>query len=162
MKKIILPLLLIVAILTNNTASAKRTTNALNRSCPKIAEVGTQSSTIYKQSAPIRSGGIGTPIVGYRKEPTLIMNSNISTRGTRDIYDSKGNRLGSCPWATAEGHPGGRLRCTMQTSSLRQSALKNTRSTSIYFSVTPKLCVRVPDAGRCYGSVKGPCNQLIS
>jgi hypothetical protein len=162
MKKIILPLLFVMATVTTNTALAQRKTSALSRACPKVAEVGGQSSTIYKQSAPLRSGGIGSPIVGYRNEPTLIMNSNISSRGTRNIFDSKGNRLGSCPWATADGHSGGRLRCTMQTSSLRRSALKNTRSSAVYFSVTPKLCVRIPDAGRCYGSVKGNCNRLIS
>ena len=135
----------------------------LSKFCKTFQTVPANGTFIYKQSAPLRSGGVGTPLIGYRKEPTLIMNRNVSTRGTTSIYDRQGNRLGSCPWATAEGHSGGRFRCTMQTANLRRSAVKNTRSAEIYFVVNSrtKFCAKVSDAGRCFGSVKGLCNQLI-
>jgi hypothetical protein len=165
MKKILFSLFLIAIAIGNQSAFAQKENKknaGLKRYCPRVVDVGGASDTIYKQSAPLRAGGIGTAIIGYRKEPTLIMNRNISVRGTRNIYDIKGNKLGSCPWTDAHGHSGGRYRCTMQTSSLRRSAVGNTRSATVYFSVTNKMCVRVPDAGRCYGSVKGLCNQLIS
>jgi len=118
------------------------------------------SAYIYKNSAPLRSGGVGTPIVGFRREPTLIMNQNITRSGTV-IYDSQGNRIGSCPWASAHGHSGGRFRCSMQTASLRRAAIRGTGSPKIFFRTRGTRCVEVPDAGRCYGSVKGLCNQLI-
>jgi hypothetical protein len=125
--------------------------------------VGNSGTFIYKNSAPIRSGGVGTPLVGYRKEPTLIMVKNVSTRGTTTIYDSQGTSIGRCPWASAHDTQGGRFRCSMTTASLRKKAVTNTRSAEIYFLLNPrtKSCAKVPDAGRCYGSVKGLCNQLI-
>jgi hypothetical protein len=118
---------------------------------------------IYKNAAPLRSGGIGTPLIGYRVEPTLIMNSGaFSSRGSTRITDSAGNFLGSCPWASAEGHSGGRFRCTMNTRNLRRAAIKNTRSPAIFIRYKGTACAKIPDAGRCYGSVKGTCNQTLS
>lgn len=132
----------------------------LAKVCPKTLLVGGQSGTVYKNSAPLRSGGVGTPLIGYRKEPSLLMSRRYTTSGT-SIYDSKGNKIGSCPWASAHGFSGGRFRCTMQTSSLRKSAVRNTNKANVYFKVNSKTCVEVTDAGRCYGSSKGLCNQLI-
>lgn len=144
------------------SARAQQLANKRNlaKSCPNISQVGSASGTIYKNSAPLRSGGIGTPLIGYRKEPSLIMLRRYTTSGT-SIYDSKGQKIGSCPWASAHDAAGGRFRCTMQTASLRKNAVKNTNNASIYFKVNSKTCVAVPDAGRCYGSFKGLCNQLI-
>ena len=136
---------------------SKRT---LKKVCPKTILVGSASGTVYKNSAPLRSGGVGTPLIGYRKEPSLLMSRRYTTSGT-SIYDSNGAKIGSCPWATAHGFAGGRFRCTMQTASLRGSAVRNTKKPNVFFKVNSKTCVEVPDAGRCYGSSKGLCNQLI-
>lgn len=117
---------------------------------------------IYKNSAPLRnsSGNIS----GFRQEPTLIMNSNISTKGRAAIFDSRGRQIGSCPWASASGHRGGRYRCTMSTRSLRQTALRNTRRAAIFIRTNSRsrICMRIRDVGRCEGSVKGLCDRLIS
>jgi len=119
------------------------------------------SRFIYKNSAPLRLGG--GAITGFRQEPTLIMNSSaFSSRGSTKIYDSNGKVIGSCPWASAHGHAGGRFRCTMKTASLRRTAVKNTKSAAVFIRYKGTACVKVPDAGRCYGSVKGQCNRLIS
>lgn len=131
------------------------------KGCKNIDGVSKGGTYIYKNSAPLRSGGIGTRIVGFRREPTLIMNKNVSSRGRTYILDSKGNTLGSCPWASAHGHSGGRFRCTMSTSSLRRKAVKNTGKPAVFFKVKGSLCAEVPDAGRCFGSVKGLCNQTL-
>ena len=152
--------LLICCSLTEASSEIKH--RNLSKVCSRIILAGNASSTIYKQSAPLRSGGVGTPLIGYRKEPTLIMNRNISSRGTKPVFDSKGNVLMRCPWASAEGHAGGRFRCTSQTSTIRRAAIRNTKSPSIFFNVNGGTCVKVADAGRCIGSVKGLCNQLIS
>ena len=133
---------------------------ALAEVCETVLSTS-QARTIYKNSAPLRSGGVGTPLIGYRKEPTLIMNTNNSSRGTTAIYSAAGAKIGSCPWATAEGHPGGRYRCTMSTSSLRRAAQRSGNSPKVYFRLKNKICVEIKDAGKCYGSVKGLCNQTI-
>lgn len=161
MKKLLLLALSTAVALSAHTAEAARRRPASVPGCRTVQSVQSGGIYIYKNSAPLRSGGIGTPIVGFRNEPTLIMNRNVSSRGTATIFDTKGNKIGSCPWASAHGHAGGRYRCTMQTSSLRRAAMSQTRSATVLFKISPSLCVSVPDAGRCYGSVKGRCNQLI-
>lgn len=117
---------------------------------------------IYKNAAPLRSGGPGTPLVGFRKQPTLIMNKSY-TRGSTKIYDSQDNLLATCPWAEAHGHAGGRFRCINSTIAMKRRAIKNTGSPTVYFLVNPrkKLCAEVPDSGKCYGSVKGLCNTNL-
>jgi hypothetical protein len=143
-----------------SSANAQYRALSIDKVCPKVQAAGSESATIYKQSAPLRSGGVGTPLIGYRKEPTLIFNRRNFSGSSFTIYDSKGNSLARCPFASAEGHAG-RARCTAQTAGVRGAAIKNTRSARIYFKINKNLCVSVPDAGRCVGSVKGLCNQLI-
>jgi len=133
------------------------------RGCERILDVKKSRSFIYKHSAPMRVGGrtYPAPIVGFRKEPTLILNVRIgSTQGTK-ILDSKGITIGSCPWTVAKGHSGGRYRCTMSTSSLRRKAIKSSGKPAIFFTLNKKSCAKVEDAGRCLGSSKGLCNQII-
>jgi hypothetical protein len=135
----------------------------VKRGCERILDVKKGRSFIYKHSAPMRAGGrtYPAPIVGFRKEPTLILNARIgSTKGAK-ILDSKGTTIGSCPWAVAHGHSGGRYRCTMSTSSLRRKAIKSSGKPAIFFTLNKKSCAKVEDAGRCIGSVKGLCNQTI-
>lgn len=126
--------------------------------CKSVVSVN--SGFIYKNSAPLRRGGPGTPLIGFRNEPSMIGHHKKLNRGGTRIYDSKGNKIGSCPWASAHDSVGGRFRCTMQTSSLRRAASR-TGNPRIYFTNIGTQCIEVPDAGRCYGSVKGRCNQLI-
>jgi hypothetical protein len=156
-----LVLVTMVALSGMSTATAQDVrARSLAQNCPTVLDVGAQSSTIYKQSAPMRSGGIGTTIVGFRREPTLIYNRRNFSGGFATIYDSQGNSLARCPHTSAHGHAG-RARCTVQTASVRRAAVRRTGSPAVYFKVSNRLCVKVPDAGRCVGSVKGLCNQLI-
>jgi hypothetical protein len=68
-------LLAVVGVVgTSGSAHAQGRAKSLDQICPKVQAAGSESSTIYKQSAPLRSGGVGTPLIGYRKEPTLIFN----------------------------------------------------------------------------------------
>jgi hypothetical protein len=131
------------------------------KGCDEILQITPDKNFIYKQSAPIRESAIGSPIIGFRQEPTLIMNEDISSKGQIPVLDSSGKQLFTCPWATATGHKGGRARCTVKTSDVRRKAIANTGSPSILFKVNPNQCVLVPDAGRCVNSVKGQCDRLI-
>jgi hypothetical protein len=130
-------------------------------SCTTVEKLPSKNF-IYKNAAPMRTGGPGTPLVGFRKQPTLIMNKAY-TRGQTKIYDSQDNLLATCPWATAHGHAGGRFRCTNSTVAMKRRAVKNTGSPTVYFVVNArtKFCAEVPDSGRCYGSVKGLCNTNL-
>ena len=114
---------------------------------------------IYKNSAPLRNArGI---MIGLRYEPTLILAKTRSAARSTTIFNSKGKALASCPWAPADGTVGGRMRCTMQTSSLRRAAVSSAGSPKVFFAVGGGKCVAVPDAGACYGSFKGGCNRTI-
>lgn len=62
-------LLLAGALLFTNQLHAERKHRNLKAVCGRVLDAGNASSTIYKQSAPLRSGGVGTPLIGYRKEP---------------------------------------------------------------------------------------------
>jgi len=155
-----LALILALVGLTVVSAAEAERARTIDQTCPRVIDVGRPSSTIYKQSAPLRAGGPGTPIIGFRREPTLIYNARNFSGGAATIYDSRGNRLASCPHTSAIGHAG-RARCTVQTASVRRAAVAKTRSPAIFFKINRNTCVRVPDAGRCVGSVKGLCNQLI-
>lgn len=163
MKKLVI-LLIALSLVCVDSAFAARVKKASKptalKACSKVE--GVNQGYIYKNSAPLRSGGPGTPLVGYRKEPTLIMMKRLILSRTATVYDSKGNNIGSCPWASAHDTVSGRYRCTMSTSGLRSSARKKTGSPRVFFKVNSKTCVEIPDAGRCYGSSKGLCTQLIS
>lgn len=157
MKKFLFVFVGVFFAVTSFAAPVK--TKALSSVCTSVQ--GYSSLFVYKNSAPLRSGGVGTPLIGYREEPTLIMTRNVSSRGTSTIYDSNGKSLGRCPWTSAHGFSGGRFRCTMNTRALRRAAIKNTRSPSVYFTLKGKSCVKIADAGKCYGSSKGKCNQTL-
>lgn len=153
----ILALVLGFGIFSAPTAEAQRHGKALSTVCKTVR--GT-SGFIYKNSAPLRSGGVGTPLVGFRYEPTVISNIRGVLLSSANIYDTNGATIGRCPFASAQGHAG-RYRCTMKTSSLRRAAVRNTRSPAVLFQLKGKSCVLIPDAGKCYGSVKGACNRTI-
>lgn len=157
MKKILQALSVTLATISFGVAAQAQTI----ASCSTVETVRSKNF-IYKNAAPLRSGGPGTPLVGFRRQPTLIMNKSYTRSSTR-VYDSQDNLLVTCPWATAHGHAGGRFRCTNSTALMRRQAIKKTGSPAVFFVTNPrtKSCVLVPDAGRCYGSVKGECNKLI-
>lgn len=145
------------------TSTPKPKKSKLEKVCGKIKKITSLPNRcyIYKNSAPNRAGGPGTPLIGYRQEPTLIGNCNGSlSRSGTTIYSKKGKILGTCPFTSAHGHYG-RYRCTMPTAILRRMAVARTKKPEVYFSKGKKSCVKVPDAGKCYGSSKGLCNRVI-
>jgi hypothetical protein len=159
MKKIVVAISLTIATLSFGLAAQAQTI----ASCATVETLPSKSKNfIYKNAAPMRTGGVGTPLVGFRRQPTLIMNKFYTRSGTR-VYDSQDNLLTTCPWAVANGHSGGRFRCTNSTVAMRRKAIKNTGSPAVYFVTNPKTksCALVPDAGRCYGSVKGLCTTTL-
>lgn len=155
--------LLFVGLLSSATAQTETPTPTPTAFPPEGATVITLPSRglIYKNAAPERVGGPGTPLKGYRKEPTLIFSSLTNGRlGTTTIFDSEGTRLIRCPKASAHGFAG-RYRCTNSTPKMCGKARRNTGSKAVFFKVDTNRYVKVPNSGRCYGSTKGLCNQDI-
>lgn len=166
MKKFLILSLIAFVFVCSTTQAQEPTPTSTPTPAEELAKVCKKITTlpnrgfIYKNSAPLRSGGIGTPLIGYRKEPTLIGNVSLNRSGAI-IYSSNGSKLGRCPWTSAHGHAGGRYRCTMGTASLRKRAISRTGSPIVLFRLNGKSCAKVPDAGKCYGSSKGLCNTTI-
>lgn len=127
--------------------------------CTKVENIN--SNYIYKNAAPLRRGGEGTPLVGFQEVPTLIMKRNVSTRGFASVFNSKGGLITRCGWKTASEFAGGRYKCSANTRSMRKAAISKGGNPAGIFKVSPRLCVRVPDLGKCVGSVKGKCNQIL-
>jgi len=151
----------LVGLVVSGSAEAQVRARGLAQFCPTTQDVGSASGTVYKNSAPVRANSsLTAPIVYFRQEPTLIFGRRNFTGSSFTIYDGSGNSLGRCPYATAHGAQG-RARCSMQTRSVRRAAVKNTASPTVYFKISQNLCVKIPDAGSCYGSVKGLCNQVL-
>ncbi len=159
----ILASVLLAGIVSSAVAQTETPTPTPTAFPPEDATVITLPSggLIYKNAAPVRAGGSGTPLVGYRKEPTLIFSSLANGRlGTTTIYDSEGTRLIRCPKTSAHGFAG-RYRCTNNTPKMCAKARRNTDSKAVFFKVDTNRYVKVPNSGRCYGSTKGLCNQDI-
>jgi len=144
-----------VALLIIGNAYAAKGLSTVCKSTRSVGSVG-----LYKNSAPLRSSTSGL-IIGFRTEPTLLFSRRADIPSRRSvIYSKSGSKIGSCLITSAHGFAG-RARCVMKTSSLRRAAIKNAKAPNVYFSLK-KGCVKIEDAGRCYGSVKGLCNRTIS
>jgi hypothetical protein len=90
------------------------------------------------------------------------------TRGTprvssATLIDAKGGKLTTCgPKPCRDCSQGFRYVCTTGggTNALAKRAKKNGGSYTVYYKVGSQ-CVTIPDIGRCKGSVKGLCNQVL-
>jgi hypothetical protein len=135
--------------------------------CPTVKELGPNQ---YKNNSPIRAqnGNNASPITRFALNPTIIfIVGNPATLGRASVYDSAGNYLTSGVRLTCDKR--GRGVCNARykgsesapndTRSIRRKAVKNTKSPSIYWKVSSKLCYRIPDAGKCYNVQKrGLCD----
>lgn len=157
MKKVFFTLFLLCLCLPLTALAARKGSVGSFAACSTIYTLP-HSSFVYKNSAPVR--GSSGAIIYFRREPTLIMKTRFSG-GSTTIYASNGVAIGSCPKTSAHGFAGGRMRCTMQTASLRRSAVSKSGSPAALFTLGGGKCAKVPDAGRCYGSSKGLCNQIL-
>ncbi len=127
--------------------------------CENVVKIN--HNFIYKNSAPLRAGGEGTPLLGYEEVPTLIMKKDVSNKGLARVFDTTGNLITKCGWRTATGFPGGRFKCASNTRGMRKAAIKKSGTPAAFFKINRRTCIRIPDIGKCYGSVKGKCNQIL-
>ena len=130
----------------------------LSKVCKNVQELGPNQ---YKNNSPIRAqnGNNASPITRFALNPTIIfIRGNPAKLGRANVYDSKGNYLTSgmklgCD-APGRGTCNARYKgsevAPNDTRSVRRKAIAKTRSPSIYWRVATNLCIRVPDAGKCY------------
>jgi hypothetical protein len=136
----------------------KRVSPRFSRVCSQVQELGNNQ---YKTNSPIRAqfGNNASPIVRFALNPTIIFVVGNPAKLSRAlVYDKAGNLLtsgnrlgcdapgrGTCNSRYKGFETGGQ-----DTRSIRRKAIQNTRSPEIFWKVSNKMCVRVPDAGRCY------------
>ncbi len=124
--------------------------------CPTIKSITNRSAlgvTVqYKNNQVQRTGGVGTPITFFKRNPTII-----ETRGRRTfknsratIYDKDGKAIcTSAPrqgCSVTRGECLGRYKFDCATSSVRRA----TSNGGAFIKVSSNLCVAVPNAGKCY------------
>jgi hypothetical protein len=154
---------ILCAAVAPETATAQ-----LSRVCPNVQELGPNQ---YKNNSPIRAAGVGTPIQRFALNPTIIfIRGNPARLSRANVYDSAGNfltsgqRLGCA--APGRGTCNSRYKgsevAPNDTRSVRRRAVANTRSPAIFWRVANNLCIRIPDAGRCYNvQVRGFCDGRV-
>ncbi len=142
----------------------------LSKVCKNVQELGANQ---YKNNSPIRAqnGNNASPITRFALNPTIIfIRGNPAKLARANVYDSQGNYLTSGVRLGCDAP--GRGTCNSRykgsevspndTRSVRRKAVAKTRSPSIYWRVATNLCIRVPDAGKCYNvQVRGFCDGRI-
>lgn len=149
-----------------SVASAQLTTV-----CPTYRELGRDQ---YKSNTPQRTGGVGTALVGFTENPSIIfIKTNPAKLGQAKVYDKKGNLLFSAPRLSCASRPKGyfrgeclsRYKANVKNAStrvMRRKAIRQTGSPEAFWKVSSTLCVRVMDLGKCYNvKVRGKCDGRI-
>jgi hypothetical protein len=150
MKKIFLALTL---VLSTAALSAHAQLSAV---CPTVVDIN-NSSTIgatvqYKNNQVQRAGGVGTPLAGFLRQPTIIATQgrNPFKLSRATVYNSSGkvvcssaNRQGC---ATTRGECLARYKFNCGTTALRKATTRG----GAYVKVATNLCINVPNPGKCY------------
>jgi hypothetical protein len=138
----------------------------LSKVCQRVVEItdrGRPAGALiqWKNHQVQRSGGVGSPITFFLRQPTIIATQgrNPFTLGRATIYDSNGKavcssgpRLG-CSVRRGECLARYKFNCNSTT------ARQRTQRGGAYVKVSPTTCIRLPSAGRCYNvKVRGLCD----
>lgn len=127
----------------------------LSAVCPTVFNINERSGIgaliQYKNNQVQRTGGVGTPLAGFLRQPTII-----STQGRNPfrlsratIYDSKGKAIctssGRQGCSVSRGECLARYKFPCSTTSIRRATREGA-----FVKVAEKMCIRVPNAGKCY------------
>jgi hypothetical protein len=155
-------LVALTSLVTLDAHAAGRALRGTVSGCSTIRGLG---ADIYKNSKPVRAcSAINCPIAYFERSPSLLVN----TRGTPRVFaatliDAKGGTLATCGQkACRDCSQGFRYVCQNGggTNAIAGNAKKRAGSYKVYYKVGSQ-CVEIPDVGKCKGSVKGLCNQLL-
>jgi hypothetical protein len=149
MKRLLLCLFAVVGLGTG-VAEAQ-----LSAVCPTVYNINERSAIgaliQYKNSQVQRTGGVGTPLAGFLRQPTIIATQgrNPFQLGRASIYDSKGKLI--CSSGPRQGCSVSRGECLARYkfSCSTTSARRATRD-GAFVKVANNMCIKVPNAGKCY------------
>lgn len=151
-----------LAAVVMTTVAAAPNAFAAPAGCTSVV---TYPAFIYKQSKPVRaSSAITAPIIYFERSPSLLVNTpRIPRRPSATLIDSNGNYLTTCGIRDCRDcRQGFRYVCGYGggTNNLARKAKSKTGNYRVYYRVN-NVCAEIQDIGRCYGSVKGLCNQVL-
>ena len=127
----------------------------LSEVCPRVFNLNERSSigalVQYKNNQVQRTGGVGTPLAGFLRQPTIIATQgrNPFQLNRATIYDSRGRAV--CTSSPRQGCSATRGECLARykfpcaTTTVRRST-----SEGAFVKVASNMCVRIPNAGKCY------------
>lgn len=128
----------------------------LSKVCPTIKDIndraGIGALIQYKNNQVQRRGGVGTPLAGFLRIPTIISTQGRDPfrLGRAAIYDKKGRQIdrsaGKLGCSVRRGECLSRYKFSRSTTAIRQA----TQNGGAFVKVSDKLCIKVPNAGRCY------------
>jgi hypothetical protein len=149
MKKFILCLF---AVLGMGASLAEAQLSAV---CPTVYNLNERSAIgaviQYKNNQVQRTGGVGTPLAGFLREPTIIATQgrNPFRLGRATIYNSKGNAV--CSSSARQGCSSSRGECLARYKfRCSTTAVRRATSDGAFVKVADNMCIRIPNAGKCY------------
>jgi len=127
----------------------------LSEVCPTVFNVNERSGIgaliQYKNNQVQRTGGVGTPLAGFLREPTIIATQgrNPFTLARAAIYDSKGKLV--CTSSTRQGCSVSRGECLARYKfSCSTTSVRRATREGAFVKVSNNMCVKIPNAGKCY------------
>lgn len=147
----------------------KVASRGLKKVCPRIKVIN-PARQFWKNNKPLRSGPqLDAPVIGYFRQMTLAHNKGVrdyNLASAATLYDRKGKFLSRMiPYSCRPDHCGGRVVSQGRTDTSRRLAVRRTGKPTGYVKVSRRLCIRIPDIGRCYGvevnTSRPLCNQTV-
>lgn len=127
----------------------------LSAVCPTVYNINERSSIgaliQYKNNQVQRAGGVGTTLTGFVRQPTIIATQgrNPFKLARATIYNSKGKAI--CSSSARQGCSVSRGECLARYKFLcSTTAIRRATSEGAFIKVADNMCVRVPNAGKCY------------
>jgi hypothetical protein len=127
----------------------------LSEVCPTVFNLNERSSIgaliQYKNNQVQRTGGVGTPLAGFLRQPTIIATQGRSpfTLPRATIYNSAGNIV--CKSGPRQGCSASRGECLARYKfPCSTGRVRRATRGGAFVKVAQNMCIRVPSAGKCY------------
>jgi hypothetical protein len=127
----------------------------LSEVCPTVFNINERSGigalVQYKNNQVQRAGGVGTPLAGFLRQPTIIATQgrNPFQLSRATIYDSNGKLV--CSSSTRQGCAVNRGECLARYKfPCSTTAIRRVTRDGAFVKVSNNMCVKIPNAGKCY------------
>ena len=149
MKKIVFCLFAVVGM---GVGSAQAQLSAV---CPTVYDINDRANigavVQYKNNQVQRTGGVGTPLAGFLRQPTIIATQgrNPFRLGRATIYNSSGAAV--CTSGPRLGCASSRGECLARYKfNCGTTAVRRMTNGGAFVKVSNNMCIRIPNAGKCY------------